>query len=184
MGRTKSVNKLPETLVQALKDSASRVNQTLSNYEQDYISATRTSNGIDKEPCNSLQDFVEIRFNRECLEIPELKEPLEMCNGHLFICRELKNADPKTRRFDHAIISLIEEGDIDSEVDKIIKKRDDINIGVDVIRRQYPELIEELTSSLKKGMTLAKAVLKDCTKFKFNSVKRKIKLTNEKNKKL
>lgn len=184
MGRTKNPNKLSSSLIQAIKDSASRVNKTLSTYDQGYISATRTSEVNDKESCDSLKDFVEVRFNRECLEIPELKEAIELSNGHLFVCKELTNVDPKTRRFDSALVTLIDEEDIDAEVNKIIQKKDDINLGVDTIRKQFPDVVEEITTSLVKSMTLARSVLKGCTKFKFNSVKTKIKLTNDKNKKL
>lgn len=184
MGRTRDPNKLSESLIQSIKDSLSRVNNTLNYYEENYVSATRTSEVTDKEPCTSLQEFIEIRVNNEFQKIPELSEALQMCNGHLFICKELINPDPKTRRFDQALISLIEESDIDSEVNKIIEKRDDIHLGIDIIRAQYPELIADISASLRMGMNLARQVLKNCTKFRFNSVKRKIKLTNKDNKKL
>jgi len=184
MGRRKDPNKLSDDLIAALKGAASRVNTTLPNYEPGYVSASRTAEISDRETCDSLEEFVEIRFNRECLDIPELSDAAKMSNGHLFVCRELSNPDIKSRKYDQALVTLIEESDIDAEVDKIIKKKDDINLGVEQIRHQYPEIVHELRASLEKGISMAKGVLKGCTKFKFNSVKQKIKITNEKNKKL
>lgn len=184
MGRLKDPNKPSESLIQSIKDAVSRVNSTLNNYEANYVSATRTSDIVDKESCDSLQDFIEIRFNRECLNVPELREAVESSNGHLFICKELINEDPATRRFDQALVTLISEDDIESEVNKIISKRSGTYLSIEQFRSLYPELISQLTESLRHGMRLAKSVLKGCDKFRFNSVKKKIKLTNFDNKKL
>lgn len=184
MGRRKDPDKLSDALIQQLKGVARRVNKTLPNYEQDYVSATRTTDVTDKEPCKSLKEFVEIRFNRECMEIPELRDAVMKSNGHLFVCRELVDANPKTRRFSQALVTLIDESDIDNEIDKILEKKDDINLGVKQFRELYPTVVDELKSSLIEGMTLARSVLKGCTKYKFNSVGDKVKLTNEFNKKL
>ena len=184
MGRRKDPSKLSSELVAALKAAASRVNTTLHDYDPGFVSATRTSNIVDKEVCNTLEEFVEIRFNRECLEIPQLSEAVRVSNGHLLICRGLLNPNVKQRKYDKALVTLIEEEDIDSEVDKILQKDNTLNLGIDEIKNRFPEVVKDLKISLERGRTLAKEVLKGCTKFKFNSVKSKINLTNEQNKKL
>ena len=176
-----------DELIKELKDSISRVNSTLQYYEDYYISASRTGDIQQKEHCKSFTEYIEIRFNCACLDmnIPELKEALELTKGHLFLCKELVNPDVYSRRFDTALISLIKDEDIDAEVDKILYQ--ECNGGdITMFKRTYPEIVEGIRNNIVLGKTKAEEVLGYLSKinyrFRFNSVKRKIKLTDEFNK--
>ena len=59
-------------LEERLKKIISLVNSTLQFYELDYVSAKRLPE-FDKIRCTSFEEYVGIRFNRECYDIlPEI----------------------------------------------------------------------------------------------------------------
>ena len=88
------------------KEVISKVNSTLNFYEKDYVSAKRTNSTVVNERCTSFEQYVEIRFNKECCNIPELECLIEGTDGHLFICQELEDQDTTKRRFKQATIIL------------------------------------------------------------------------------
>lgn len=169
-------SKVFKKVISEIKDSISRVNLTLKHYEENYVSASRTGEISQKEFCKSLADFIEIRFNRECYNIPELKEAVELTKGHLFVCRELLGADSMARRFDSALLTLITEDDIETEVNKIIAIDCD---DVENFRRFYPEIVNGLRNDIYLAIEKANVVLSKCQNFRFNSVKKKIRLTDD-----
>ena len=89
-----------------LKNLISRVNSTLGYYEKDYVSAQRTPD-LDKERCTSFEEYIEIRFNREAYNIPELRNAVIETDGRLFSCVELSEPNVAKRRFKEAKIKLL-----------------------------------------------------------------------------
>ena len=175
----KKDKELLKKIISEIKDSIVRVNKTLSDYQEDYISASRSGDVSNKEPCKSFSQYIEIRFNRECWKIPELLEAMDLTRGHLFTCREIVNEDSYSRRFDTVLVTVIDENDIENEIDKIISlDYQDVNL----FRELYPNIVIELRDSLKRGIDVARSILNKYLNFKFNSVKQRIKLTDINNK--
>lgn len=106
------------------KDIISKVNSTLNFYEKDYVSAKRTNSTTVNERCSSFEQYIEIRFNKECCNIPELENLVEGTDGHLFKCLKLEEPDTAKRRFKKATIIinpdllLSEDEDLKIELDK------------------------------------------------------------------
>lgn len=108
--------------------------------------STLRSPNADKERCTSFEQFVETRFNYECSKIPELEDLIIKTEGRLFSCTELEEPDTAKRRFKLATICVID-----------------------------PKTLPEENETLKNEITEIIKLL-GCTKFKFNSVPKKIKL--------
>lgn len=102
-----------------LRNLISRVNNTLSYYEKDYISVKRTPES-DKERCTSFEQYVEARFNYECCQIPELRDAVLATEGHLFSCISLEEKDTSKRRFTVATVVLLDPETL-LETDEILK---------------------------------------------------------------
>lgn len=106
------------------KDIISKVNSTLNFYEKDYVSAKRTNSTTVNERCSSFEQYVEIRFNKECCNIPELENLVEGTDGHLFRCVELEDQNTAKRNFKKATIIvnpdllLSEDEDLKKELEK------------------------------------------------------------------
>lgn len=165
-------------LLEDLKCITRRVNSTLNHYEDDYMSASRTPNISEKEDCKSFSDFVEIRFNRECLESDLFKEAVELAKGHLFICQYLNNIDLVERSFDEGCITLLSEETIDKEVDKLILSIEDIKAeDLEKYKKKNTDLIKSLISEMLEGVSLARKVMEEFTSIHFNSVPKKVRLT-------
>lgn len=127
-----------------IKEAISRVNCTLNIYEPEYIKCQRTSE-TEKEICISFEQFIEIRFNKECEKIPELKNLILKTEGHLFLCTNVEEPNLVKRRFKSATLTLI-----------------------------TPEMVEDITESMKKDLLDIETVIGG-SKIVFNSVKKKIK---------
>lgn len=132
-----------------IKELISRVNNTLGYYEKDYISAKRTPYSDEGERCSTFEQYVEIRFNYECCQIPELHDLIIATDGHLFSCVSLEDQDTAKRRFSTACLVLMDP-ELHSELDETLKEE---------IRKVY---------NLIGGSCI-----------KFNNVKKKIKFTIE-----
>ena len=106
------------------KDIISKVNSTLNFYEKDYVSAKRTNSTTVNERCSSFEQYVEIRFNKECCNIPELENLVEGTDAHLFKCIELEDQNTAKRNFKKATIIvnpdllLSEDEDLKRELEK------------------------------------------------------------------
>ena len=135
-------------LEKRLKEIISLVNSTLQFYELDYVSAKRLPN-FDKIRCTSFEEYVGIRFNRECFDIlPEISDIILRTDGKLFYCESLEDPNLAKRRFKSATIVINENLLKDSENSLI--NEDDI------------KTVKEFLG---------------WSKIKFNSVKKKIKFT-------
>ena len=111
----------PSQLKKKIKAAISRVNQTLGIYEAEYISAQRTSD-TEKEVCHSLQEFVEIRFNKECENIPEFEQLVIETEGHLFFCQPLEEPNEVTRRFKKATLVMLDADQVEDVTDELREK--------------------------------------------------------------
>ena len=131
-------------LEKQIKDAISRVNSTLNIYEAEYIKCQRTSES-DKEVCMSFEQFIEIRFNKECEKIPELKAMILETEGHLFLCTEVEEPNLAKRRFKSTTLTLI-----------------------------TPDMVEDISESMKKKLLEVESIIGG-SKVVFNSVKKKIK---------
>lgn len=131
-------------LEKQIREAISRVNSTLNIYEAEYIKCQRTSES-EKEICMSFEQFIEIRFNKECEKIPELKGLILETEGHLFLCTDVEEPDLSKRRFKSTTLTLI-----------------------------TPDMVEDISDKLKeKLLDIASTI--GGSKIVFNSVKKKIK---------
>ena len=105
-------------LEKSIRGVISRVNSTLKTYEKHFISCKRTPDS-EIEPCESFEQFIEIRFNYECYKVPEFKDLIEATNGHLFSCINIDTPDITKRKFKFATVKIL-------EVDDILESDDDI----------------------------------------------------------
>lgn len=103
-----------------IKNLISRVNSTLCQYEADWIGCKRTPESEESEMCSSFEQYVEIRFNYECYEIPELRKLISDTDGHLFICTGLDDPDTAKRRFTTAHIELINPNEFENPDEEFI----------------------------------------------------------------
>lgn len=112
-------------LEKRLREIISLVNSTLQFYELDYVSAKRLPN-FDKVRCTSFEEYVGIRFNRECFDIlPEIADIILKMDGKLFYCESLEDPNLSKRRFKTATIivndKLPDNGLVTSEDIKKVK---------------------------------------------------------------
>lgn len=130
----------------AFKELVSRVNQQLWYYEKGWVSVQRYPDSEKIRP-ETLEEFIEIRFNFEASKIPELSDTILKTEGRLFSCTELVDPDEKKRWYKQAKIKLIDVDDIPDEFNDV------------------KEMVTEVRDVIG-GNTIC-----------FNGVKRKIKLT-------
>ena len=72
---------------------------------------------------DTLEDFIEARFNRECWEIPELNEACELLDGRLFSC-SLIGPDEAKKKFKQAVITIARPEDIENPSEDLKKALD------------------------------------------------------------
>lgn len=115
---------MDDSLEARVKEVISLVNSTLRFYETDYVSAKRLPD-FDKIRCTSFEEYVGIRFNRECYDIfPEIADIILRSDGKLFYCDKLEEPNLAKRRFKTATISINENLLNDKDVNLITE--DDI----------------------------------------------------------
>lgn len=94
-----------------IKSLISEVNGTLSHYKKGgWIDCRRTPDS-GQEMMESLEQFIDARFNREAWEIPEFRKAEEYLGGRLFSCT-LEGADEIRKRYKQATVTLISAEDI------------------------------------------------------------------------
>lgn len=133
-----------------LKQIISGVNTSFVKYgfEENMFSLERTQDHDSKERCKTLEQYIEIRFNRECFKIPELTDLMTITEGKLFECKEIVDPDLKKRKFKSATITVNR---------KLLPTKDENLID----EKELDEILEFLNWS----------------EIKFNSVKKKIRLS-------
>ena len=131
-------------LEKQIREVIARVNSTLNIYEAEYIKCQRTSES-EKEICMSFEQFIEIRFNKECEKIPELRAMILETEGHLFLCTDIEEPNLAKRRFKSTTLTLVS-----------------------------PDMVEDISESMKKKLQEIESVIGG-SKVMFNSVKKKIK---------
>ncbi|MBR2247791.1 MAG: hypothetical protein IJ880_12375 [Bacilli bacterium] len=96
----------------------SEVNKSLIHYKKGgWIDARRTPNtGVNM--VDSIEEFVDARFNNEAWAIPEMHEASELLEGRLFSCT-LEGVDEERKRYKSAVISLITEDDIENPSEQL-----------------------------------------------------------------
>ena len=87
---------LTENIKQAIKN----VNESLRNYEAEWISLKR-SPYAEKERIHSFRQFIECRLNMEFYHIPELQDYVENFDGHFLEVMSVVGQDEKRRRFEY-----------------------------------------------------------------------------------
>jgi len=94
-----------------IKDLIARVNKSIIWYKKGgWIDCRRTPTS-GENLVESLEEFIEARFNRECWDLPEFNEACELLDGKLFICT-LDGVDEVRKRFRKATLRLVKEEDI------------------------------------------------------------------------
>lgn len=102
-----------------LKKVMRSVNKTLGYYKKGgWIDVRRTPNSTKQNMVESLEEFVEARFNRECWEIPELVEALDSLDGYLFKCT-LEEPNEADKRFKEATMELVGLEDIEDPTEEL-----------------------------------------------------------------
>lgn len=100
-----------QTRKNAIKNIISKVNETLIHYKKGgWIDCRRTPDA-DQEMMESLEQFIDARFNREAWNIPELRDAEEYLGGRLFSCT-LEEPDENKKRYKQATLTLIDKDDI------------------------------------------------------------------------
>jgi hypothetical protein len=94
-----------------IKDMISKVNETLIHYKKGgWIDCRRTPDA-DQEMMESLEQFIDARFNREAWNVPEFRDAEEYLGGRLFSCT-LDEPDENKKRYRQATLTLIDKDDI------------------------------------------------------------------------
>ena len=106
-----------------LKNLIAKVNKSLIWYKKGgWVDCRRTpTSGINM--VDTLEDFIEARFNRECWEIPELNEACELLDGRLFSC-SLIGPDEAKKKFKQAVITIARPEDIENPSEDLKKALD------------------------------------------------------------
>lgn len=94
------------------------VNKSLYWYKKGgWIDCRRTPTS-DVNMVNSLEEFIEAKFNRDCWDIPELRTACELLDGFVFKC-ELIEPDEMKKRYKLAILTLVRESEIENPTDQL-----------------------------------------------------------------
>lgn len=89
-------------LTETIREAIKRVNESLKNYEAEWISLKRSPYS-EKERIHSLRQFIECRLNMEFYYIPELQRYVEGFDGHFLEVMSVIGEDDKRRRFEYVI---------------------------------------------------------------------------------
>lgn len=119
----------------AVKDVIMEVNKTLTWYKKGGWVDTRRTPSSGPNYVNSLEEYVEARFNREMWEVPEVYPACELLDGRLFSCR-LDECDEMKKRFKIATLTLIDVKDIENptpELEECIKRAREFIGGNEII---------------------------------------------------
>ena len=101
-----------------LKKVMRNVNKTLGYYKRGgWIDVRRTPTS-PQNMVESLEEFVEARFNRECWDIPELQEALDSLDGFLFKCT-LEEPNEADKKFKEATMELVSLEDIEDPTEEL-----------------------------------------------------------------
>lgn len=107
---------------QIIKKTISAVNSSLQKFKRGGWIRVERIPQLEKEVCETLSDFVEAVFNRECYNrIPEFRQAQELLGGHLFKCI-LDEPDEIKKRFLSATVILIDEKSIIDPDDNLINE--------------------------------------------------------------
>jgi hypothetical protein len=87
------------------------VNQSLIHYKRGGCIDCRRTPNSSINMVNTIEEYVDARFNRECWEVPELREACDLLEGHLFICT-LEGVDEVRKRYKTATLKLVSPTDI------------------------------------------------------------------------
>lgn len=85
-----------------IKQAIMNVNESLRNYEADWVSLKRCPYS-DKERVSSLRQFLECRLNMEFYYIPEFTNYVNAFEGHLIEVDTVIGVDERRRRFEYAV---------------------------------------------------------------------------------
>lgn len=89
-------------LQESIKEAIKSVNESLRNYEAEWVSLRRSPTA-EKERIHSLRQFIECRLNMEFYGIPELQEYVENFDGHFLEVMSVIGEDERKRRFQYAV---------------------------------------------------------------------------------
>lgn len=90
-----------------LREIISKVNESLLWFKPGgWIDAKRTPQG-SVNLVETLQEYVEARFNRECFDIPELTEIFDVFDGKVWVC-ELTDPNEDRRKYGRATLTLVD----------------------------------------------------------------------------
>lgn len=104
----------------SLSDVIASINNSLVYFKKGgWIDCKRTPYEQERNFVDSLEEFVEARFNRECFDIPELAELCEILDGRVFKC-VLEGADDFKKKYRKATITLIDPEEIDNPSQELI----------------------------------------------------------------
>lgn len=94
------------------------VNKSLIHYKKGgWIDARRTPNtGVNI--VDTIEEFVDARFNNEAWAVPELHEASDLLEGRLFSCT-LEEPDEEKKRYKMATLTMVKEEDLENPTPEI-----------------------------------------------------------------
>ena len=111
----------------AIKKVMREVNKSLSYYKKGgWIDARRTPTS-PQNMVESLEEYVEARFNRECWDIPELTEALDCLEGFLFKCT-LDEPNESDKKFKEATMELVSLEDIEDPTEELANLLENVEL--------------------------------------------------------
>lgn len=87
-------------LYEQIKEAVRNVNESLKQYEAEWVSLKRCPYS-EKERVHSLRQFIECRLNMEFYYIPEFQEYVENFDGHFLEVMSVIGEDDRRRRFEY-----------------------------------------------------------------------------------
>lgn len=94
------------------------VNKSLIHYKKGgWIDARRTPNtGVNI--VDTIEEFVDARFNNEAWAVPEFHEASDLLEGRLFSCT-LEEPDEEKKRYKMATLTMVKEEDLENPTPEI-----------------------------------------------------------------
>lgn len=114
-------------MINKLRDSIKKVNETMRFYEVDYVELKRWVGG-EREPCESFEHYIESRFNMELSKLPEFIEMETMTQGHLFMFDSITKKDDYRKKFGTVTLRLLRPEDMEIQYKPILD-------GLEVIKK-------------------------------------------------
>ena len=132
-----------------IKDLIARVNRTLVWYKKGgWIDCRRTPNG-GENMIQTMDEYVESRFNRESWDVPELQKAVELLDGHLFKC-SLTGINLQKKKYKEATVTIIEPEEIKDPSPEVLQALIDVEKFLGGKTLKFTSLIAKVKYTVEK----------------------------------